>query len=92
WINSDNKRNSIEIIRKRLEQGGELVDVGYNSDVALPYYKECPINNSYNVIRGIRFEKFNIATGLTQIKINDNEIYDKNRLNVFYGISLKKSN
>lgn len=92
WINTNNKRNPIEIIRKRLERGSELVDVGYNSDVALPYYKECPIDNSYNVIRGIRFGKFNIAAGLTQIKRNDNEIYDKKRLNEFYGVSSKKSN
>ena len=92
WLNTNHKRNPIEIIRKRLERGNELVDVGYNTDLALPYYRECPINNSHNVIRGIRFEKFNVAIGLTQIKRNDNEIYDKKKLYEFYGISLKKSN
>lgn len=67
------KKNPIVIIRDRLCSGGELVDVGFNTDLALPCYQECVVNNRVGIIRGFNVGYRQKAAGLAQLKMLDEE-------------------
>jgi hypothetical protein len=69
----EDKKNPIVIIRDRLCNGGELVDVGFNTDLALPSYQECVVNNRIGIIRGYNVGYIKKATGLAQLKVLDEE-------------------
>lgn len=69
----EDKMNPIVIIRDRLCNGGELVDVGFNTDLALPSYQECVVNNRVGIIRGYTVGYIQKVTGLAQLKVFDQE-------------------
>lgn len=83
--------NPTEIVRNRLHQCGELVDVGFFTDIALPYYEECSINEKVSVVRGIRSEAISKMTGLAQIKYVEKEDHNSVHLFDFYGVRDKSA-
>lgn len=88
WFEYTRGKGVIEIIRDRLYKAGELVDVGYETDLSLPIYEECKLNDEYKIIRGMSVDKFNKIIGLGQININnknENDIFE------FLGLSNKNS-
>lgn len=91
WFNTNKGKNPIEITRKRLYNAGELLDVGYKTDVALPYYEECVLNTSYKVIRGLQKGDFKNAIGLSQIENLSLSDLDNKEIFEFYGLNSKRS-
>lgn len=88
WFEYTRGKGVIEIIRDRLYKAGELVDVGYETDLSLPIYEECKLSDEYKIIRGMSIDKFNKIIGLCQISINnknENDIFE------FLGLSNKNS-
>lgn len=86
----EDNENPGAIIRNRLYGGGELVDVGFNTDLALPVYQESRINKKVAVVRGLNGGEFHTAAGLAQVKsmeqkqdVNIEEIF------AFYGLENK---
>jgi hypothetical protein len=69
----EDKKNPIVIIRDRLCNGGDLVDVGFNTDLALPSYQECVVNNRVGIIRGYNVGYIQKVAGLAQLKVLDEE-------------------
>lgn len=91
WFNTNKGKNPIEITRKRLYNAGELVDVGYKTDVALPCYEECVLNNNYKVIRGLKKGNFKNSIGLSQIENVSSSDLDNKDIFKFYGLNSKPS-
>ncbi|WP_268625859.1 hypothetical protein [Paenibacillus alvei] len=83
--------NPTEIVRNRLHQCGELVDVGFFTDVALPDYEECSINEKVRIIRGIPSEGLYRMTGLAQLKVSEKENHNSVHLFNFYGLRDKSA-
>lgn len=88
WFKYTKGKGVIEIIRDRLYKAGELVDVGYKTDLSLPIYEEGKLNDEYKIIRGMSIEKFNKSIGLGQIDINDK---NENDIFEFLGLCNKNS-
>lgn len=83
----DSEENPIVIIRERCYTGGELVDVGFNTDLALPKYKECIINEGVRILRGFNGRTAQRITGLAQFRIlNENNSFDAEKIFKFYGL------
>jgi hypothetical protein len=81
------KENPIVTVRDRIYNGGELIDVGFDSDLALPSYKECIVNKKISLIRGLIADGFQIITGLSQFKVvNEKSIVDMGEIFQFYGL------
>lgn len=92
WFNTNRKKNPIEIIRKRLYNANELVDVGFKTDLALPYYESCILNNGYKIIRGLKKGNFNISIGLSQIEnLSTQVVVENNNILDFYGLNSNSS-
>lgn len=87
WFEYTNEKGVIEIVRDRLYKAGELVDVGYETDLSLPIYEECKLNDEYKIIRGMSIDRFNKIIGLGQIDIND-----KNENDIFEFLGLFNKN
>lgn len=86
------KEDPIVTIRERLYGGGELVDVGFNTDLALPNYKECIVNKRVNIIRGLNSGCFQKITGLAQFKILDKKNnVDFEKAFKFYGLRIQSA-
>lgn len=86
------EENPIGIVRDRLYNGGELVDVGFNTDLALPSYRECGINNGVRIIRGINSYEFQRTTGIAQFKaVNEKDRVDIEKILNFYGFKNKSA-
>ena len=90
WFKYTKGKGVIEIIRDRLYKAGELVDVGYETDLSLPIYEECSLNDEYKIIRGMSIDKFNKIIGLGQININ-NKNENENDIFEFLGLCNKSS-
>lgn len=81
----DSEENPIVIVRDRLYQGGELVNIGFNTDLALPPYQECIVNKEVAIIRGIDCHSFKPVTGLTQLTgVEEKTIIDNDKILEFY--------
>ena len=78
--------NLISIIRERLYMGQELVDIGFETNMALPKYEECDIGNGVKLIRGVKKGEFKRIFGLTQIEQVKNTKVDFNRIINFYNL------
>ncbi|ACX63339.1 hypothetical protein [Paenibacillus sp. Y412MC10] len=65
---SDTESHPVETVRDRLCMSGELVEVGYNTDLSLPHFEICPINKNNSLIRGIQNQELLTAIGLAQMK------------------------
>lgn len=82
----------IAITRDRLYSGGELVDVGFSMDLALPKYEECNIDDENMVIRGISDEGLQKVTGLAQIRRFSRDTNSKcKNIFEFYGLKEKRA-
>ena len=65
WFYPDEKsENPIKIITKRLLNVQQVVNAGFKTNIALPLYKECTMNNGTLLIRGMKKDNSIIATGL----------------------------
>lgn len=81
----DSDENPIVIVRDRLYQGGELVHIGFNTDLALPPYQECNVSEEVGIIRGVNRSGFKTVTGLTQLtRLEEKAIIDDDKTLEFY--------
>ncbi|WP_142414226.1 hypothetical protein [Hathewaya massiliensis] len=88
----DSEENPIITIRDRLYKGGELVDVGFNTNLALPTYKECVVNDGISIIRGLNVGNIKISTGLAQLKkATEENTRDIEKIFKFYGLKSKSA-
>lgn len=86
----DIDEHPISLIRERLHSGGELVDVGFNTDLALPYYEECKVDERIRLVRGIQAGDFQKVSGLVQVVTIQENIDTKMRNAIeFYGLQDK---
>ncbi len=86
----DSEENPIVVVRDRLYQGGDLVGVGFTTDLALPPYEECMMNKNVVLIRGFDGRMVKKTTGLMQYKLL-NKINDYNIENAFDFFGMQKS-
>ncbi|MFK4166217.1 hypothetical protein ACI2LM_08145 [Paenibacillus lautus] len=83
----DTESHPVETVRDRLCMGGELVEVGYNTDLSLPHFEICPINKNNSLIRGIQNQELLTAIGLAQMETsNGREALSNQDLFQFYGL------
>ncbi|MEK3984254.1 hypothetical protein MHB77_12730 [Paenibacillus sp. FSL K6-3166] len=87
----DQNTRPIEIVRERLYQGGELVDVGFHTDISLPFYEESLINSNVVVTRGLQSAALNKITGLAQLKHDERENFDPSDTMDFFGLESKSA-
>lgn len=73
WIFPDKEdQNPITIVRDRLNNINELIDVGYQTNVGLPDYRELIINPGVNIVRGLSQSGYSYMSGIAQLKVSDN--------------------
>ncbi|NMA95175.1 MAG: hypothetical protein GX974_03960 [Clostridiales bacterium] len=83
-----NGDHPIAVIRDRLYDGGELVDKGYSTDLALPEYEECYLGHNLKLMRGLNGKDFYSVTGLAQIHILEDGFKKRQgSVGTFYGLT-----
>lgn len=61
------RENPIKVVRDRLYQSGQLVDVGFRTHVGLPEADECMIDSGVAIRKGVHRKSFNHMSGLAQL-------------------------
>jgi hypothetical protein len=88
WFYPDEiEGNPVVIVRDRLNNSGELLDIGYETNLGLPKYEESVIAMGLNVVRGLSNNGYTHITGLAQLKVTD--IWpntDMEEISNFYGM------
>ena len=87
----DLKCSPESLVINRLRDSGEIVRSGFNTNLALPNYEECAINNKAKVIRGMKSNMIQMHIGLTQLRLlsNDYNMDKQETLFDFYGLENK---
>lgn len=88
----EQKERPIEIIRERLYNAGELVDIGFNSDLALPCYSVLRFNENVKISRGLKNNDSTNMAGIGRYFSTD-YANTSNLENIwsFYGLDKKES-
>lgn len=88
WFYPDEKKgNPIAIVRDRLNNSGELLDIGYETNLGLPKYEESVIAMGMNIVRGLSNNGYTHITGMAQLKVTDTwSNPDMEETLKFYGI------
>lgn len=94
WFYPDRDEIKLPIakIRDRLQDAGELVSVGFNTDIALPKYQRCNVDFNHIVIRGMDKDRLHRMSGLAQIgQLNNQCDEHQDGLFEFYGFNNKSA-
>ncbi|MBD7970010.1 hypothetical protein [Paenibacillus gallinarum] len=87
----DKESDPVGTVMERLCNAGELVEVGYSTDLALPHYAWCLANENMSIIRGIKNFDLLGVTGISQLdELTDNLVLNP-RADLFSFYSLSKN-
>lgn len=86
----ENEENPIKIIRDRLQDAGDIINIGFDNRVDLVLNEYCSISNDFCVLRGLDFENMNNISGITFLKrYISNEEY-KSSIDKFYNYNIER--
>lgn len=88
WFMCEEK-SPIVLIRDRLEDIGELVPVGFDTDLGVPNFQSVNISNEYKVFRGIYKAKRLEFSGVTQLESHFKQEFDISQVNEFYNYNVE---
>jgi len=87
----DELTNPISAIVNRLVECGELVKVGFKTNLSLPKFEQCYVANNKYVYKGINFDGYDFVSGLIPFYYSSGEETTKKSIFSFYGTHDKKS-
>lgn len=72
WYYPDSKsENPIDIIRYRMLQAGELMEIGFKTNITIPVYQELGLTKDISITRGLMKDfRIGISSGLAWLTIN----------------------
>lgn len=88
WFDLENM-NPVNVIINKLLECGEVVSVGFKTDLKVPISSRCRVSDDLEIYRGLKLEKYEFVTGLTPLYVFSGEDSIEEDVFQFYGVKDK---